>query len=61
MYTNEELLYGIGNSAKYSVITLMRKEFEKRIDTRVCIRESLCCTPETITTVLNKHAPINNF
>ena len=58
MCTNEELLYGIGNSAKYSVMTLMGKESEKRIDTCVCITESLCCTPKTITTLLNKHAPI---
>ena len=29
----------------------MGKEFEKRIDTRVCITDSLCCTTETSTTL----------
>ena len=44
--TNKDLLYSTGNSTQYSVITYMRKESEK-----VYITESLCCTPETNTTL----------
>ena len=48
--TNKDLLYSTGNSAQYSVLTLMEKEFLKYIYT--CITESLMCTPETNTTLL---------
>ena len=54
--TNKDLLYSTGNSAQYSVLTLMEKEFEKKIDT--CITESLFCTPETNTTLLIKYVCI---
>ena len=43
--TSKALLYSTGNSARYSVITQMGEESEKRMN--VCITESLCCTPET--------------
>ena len=43
----EYLLYNIENSAQYSIITWMGKELETRIDTCICITESLCYTPET--------------
>ena len=33
---------------------------QKRIDTCICITESLCCTPETNTTLLINYAPIWN-
>ena len=32
----------------------------KRINTGVCITESLCCTPETNTTLLINYTPIEN-
>ena len=35
----------------------MEKEFEKKIDTCICITESLCCRPETNTTLLINYAP----
>ena len=31
-----------------------------RMDTGICTAESLCCSPETITTLLIGHAPIQN-
>ena len=30
--TNKDLLYSTGNSAEYSIITYMGKEFEKELD-----------------------------
>ena len=38
----------------------MGKEFEKRRDTCICVTKSLCCTPETNTTLLINYAPIEN-
>ena len=32
-----------------------------RMDTCICMAESLCCPPETITTLLVSHTPIQNF
>ena len=46
---NKDLLYSTGNSTQYSVITYMRKESKKRMN--ICVTESLCCTPETNTTL----------
>ena len=37
----------------------MGREFEK-IDTCICITESLCCTPDAITTLLINCIPIWN-
>ena len=31
-----------------------------RMDTCVCMAESLCCPPETLTTLLNGYTPISN-
>ena len=36
---------------------LNRKRIRKRIDTYMCIAESLCCTPETSTPLLINYAP----
>ena len=44
------LLYSTGNSTQYSVITYMGKESEKKRIYKY-INESLCCTPETNTTL----------
>ena len=41
-------IYKLGN--KYSVMTYMGKEC-KRVDVRICITDSLCCIPETNTTL----------
>ena len=49
--TNKDLLYSTGNSTQYSVITQMGKEFENRMTICICITGSLCCTPETHTTL----------
>ena len=46
--TNKDLLCSTGNSTQYSVITYMKKE---RMNICICITESLCCTPETNTTL----------
>ena len=32
----------------------------RRMDTRMCVAESFCCAPETITTVLIDYTPIQN-
>ena len=31
-----------------------------RMDTRICMAESLCCSPETVTTLLISYTPIQN-
>ena len=48
--TNKDL-YVTGNSTQYSVINFKRKESKKRMNICICITESLCCTPETNTTL----------
>ena len=53
-------IYNIDNQQEptsqelYSVLcnNLYGKKIWKRMDTCICITESLCCTPETITTFL---------
>ena len=47
---NKDLLYSTGNPTQYSVTTYMGKEPEKK-NSCICITESLCCTPETNTTL----------
>ena len=41
--------YSTGNVTQYSGLGLYRKESKKRLD--ICIPNSLCCAPETNTTV----------
>ena len=44
---NGDLLCGVESSIQYSVVTYMGKESEKEwLYVRICIAESLCCTPE---------------
>ena len=45
---NKVLLYSIGNYTQYPVINHNGKEYEKEY---MYITESLCCTPETNTTL----------
>ena len=40
-----------GNSTQYSVITYMGKGSKKRMDSWICITNSLYCTPESNTTL----------
>ena len=37
------------------------KESKKSLDICICITDSLCCTPETNTTLSINHTPIKNF
>jgi len=52
--TNKNLLYSTGNSAQYSVIT----KWERNLKENKYITESLCCTPETNTTLSINYTPI---
>ena len=56
--TNKNLLYSTGNSAQCYVAAWMGGEFGGELDTCICMAESLCCAPETITTLLIGYAPI---
>ena len=47
---NMDLMYSLGNSTQYSVITYVGKESEEEwIYVCICITGSLYCTPETNT------------
>ena len=48
--TNKFRMDSTGSSAQYYVAAGMEVEFG-RMDTCVCVAESLCCPPETITTL----------
>ena len=39
----------MNNKNKFLKLKKKEKESENRVDTDMCITESLCCTPETIT------------
>ena len=54
---NKDLLYSTGNHIQYLIINCKGKEYEKEY---ICIFiiESLCCTPETNTTLLFGYTPI---
>ena len=50
--TNKNMLYSRGNSIQYSVMAYMGKESKKeRVDICIHITNSLCCTPESNTTL----------
>ena len=53
-------MYSPGNSAQCYVAALMGSEFWGRMDTCVCMAESLCYPPETITTLLIGSTPTQN-
>ena len=57
--TNKDLLDSTGNSAQCYVAAWMGEEFG-RMDTCIHMAESLHCSPETITTLLTDHTPIQN-
>ena len=54
------LVYSTGNYIQYPVINHNGKEYEKECIyyIYICITESLCCTPETNTTLLINYTPI---
>ena len=56
--THKVLLDSTGNSAHCDVAGWMGGESGGRVDTCVCMAESLCCPPETITTLLTVYTPI---
>ena len=49
--TNKDLLYSTGNSAQCYVAARMEGSWG-RMCTCICMARSLCCSPETITTLL---------
>ena len=51
--TNKDLLYSTSNSIQYSVMAYMEKNLKKtkRVDICIYITDSLCCMPETNTTL----------
>ena len=57
--TNKFLPYSTGNSGQWYVAAWMGGEFGGRMDTGICMAESLCCLPETITTVLIGYTKYN--
>ena len=58
--TNKFLPYSTGNSGQWYVAAWMGGEFGGRMDTCICMAESLCCLPETITTLLIGYSPVQN-
>ena len=56
--TNKVLPYSTGNSAQCHVAAWMGGKFGGRMDTCICMAESLCCPPENITALLISYTPI---
>ena len=59
MITNKDQLYGTCNSAQYYVTDVWEGRLG-RMDTCICIVESLPCSPQTITTLFIGYTPIQN-
>ena len=49
---NKDLLYNTWNSIQCYVPAWMGEGVWGRMDTRICMAESLCCSPETTTALL---------
>ena len=49
---NKDLLYNTWNSIQCYVPAWMGEGFGERMDPRICMTESLCCSPETTTALL---------
>ena len=59
--TNKDLLYSTWSSAQCYVAAWMGEgSGGERISIYVCMAESLCCLPETITTLLISYTPTQN-
>ena len=54
--TSKDLLYSTGNSAQ----SLNGSGVWRRMDTYMCVAESLCCPPATITALLVSNTLIQN-
>ena len=57
---NKVLLYGTWSSAQCYAEAQMRRGVWRRMDTCICMAESHCWAPETITTLLIGYTPIEN-
>ena len=55
--TNRDLLYSTGSSAQSYMAAWMGGKFGE-MDTCICVAESLCSPPETITTLIVSCTPI---
>ena len=55
--TDKDLLYSTGNCSMLCVSLEGRKVWG-RMDTCICLADSLCCPPEGITTLLIGYTPI---
>ena len=55
---NKDLLYSTGNPAQYYVAAWVGGEFGGKMDAYVCMAESLCCPPESVTMLLICYTPI---
>ena len=60
LITNKDSLYGSRNSAQCYVVVWMGGNFMGRMDTCLCMAESLLCSPETTTTLLISYTPVQN-
>ena len=60
LITNKDLLYSSGNSAQGYVAAWTGGQVSGRMDTCICMAESLHCSPETITTLLIGYTPTQN-
>ena len=59
--TNRDLLYITWNSAQCYVAAWMDgRGVRRRMDTCMCMAKSLCCSLETMTTLLIGYTPIQN-
>ena len=58
--TNKVLLYSTGNSAQCYATAWMGGKFKGECICVLCMAESLCYSPETITTMLTGYNPIQN-
>ena len=58
--TNKALLYSTGNSAQCHMAAWMGMRLGEN-DTCICMAESLCSSPETVTTLSSDYTPIQNL
>ena len=58
--SNKDLLYSTWNSAQCYVAAWMGREFGGKMDTCICMAESLYCLPEMISTLFISYTPIQN-
>ena len=59
--TNKDLLYSTWYFSQCYVAALRGGGFGGRMDTCICMTESLCCSPETINNIVNRLYSNTNF